>query len=229
MRWRTLFERAARLVHEAEAVAEAVRVRDEEPSGTVRVNSTVAYGQVILVPKIATFLRKHPKVRVELSLSDERRRIVDEGFDLTVRMGELEDRNLIMRRLEHEELRLVAAPGLVAEPARARSYHELRDYPGVLHSSFGWTLTAAEVSAAQEIRLDWRLSVDSMLALTQATVEGLGLRVVPAFLCDPLIAVGRLVEIRAEHALQRYAVTALMPRNLFPSAATRALLNELKA
>src|ERR1700761_4806346 len=96
---RRLHARIAPLVVEAERAVAEVRDAAKAPSGLVRLAASAAFGQIVLMPILTRFVREYSKVRLDLTLSDQRVRLVEEGFDLAIRMGVLDDSDLLSRQL----------------------------------------------------------------------------------------------------------------------------------
>jgi DNA-binding transcriptional LysR family regulator len=108
-----------------------------EPSGLLRVAGALAFGQLYLVPAIAAFLEIHPKVSVELDLSDRYVDFLEEGFDLAVRFGELPDSTLKPRRLVDLRRVVFAVPAYFAKHGRPRTPDDLVRHQCIIHTREG--------------------------------------------------------------------------------------------
>ena len=107
---RRFFDRVAPIVRDA-ALAQAELLAEKgAPTGLIRIAASVGYGRAVIAPKLFTFLAAHRAVRIDLRLSDARINLVADGFDLAIRMGDLDDSDLMARRLASVPMRLVAAP-----------------------------------------------------------------------------------------------------------------------
>lgn len=217
------FDRAASIVRDAQRAQAEAMAETAAPAGLLRVTATLAYGRSCLAPALWRFLARHPAVRLDLHLTDARVNLVQDGVDLAIRMGSLEDSTLISRRLARVPMRLAAAPGYLAahgipEEATALSRHRA-------------ILTRADLDRWRvddaEVRLSWTVSTGDMTVTRDAALAGLGIALLPGFLCDDDIAAGRLVAVLPDAAIPAVDVTALTPRSVAPTPALRALIDHL--
>src|SRR5512142_1351183 len=123
---RALEARAARMVEEAGAGAEAVAALAAEPLGTLRVNGPVTFGEMHLAPALPALLRRHPGLRVELALDDRLVDAVAGGWDVVVRIAPLADSGLAVRRLAVDRRVVAASPGYLARRGTPRTPEDLR-------------------------------------------------------------------------------------------------------
>ncbi|MBT6118686.1 MAG: LysR family transcriptional regulator, partial [Rhodospirillaceae bacterium] len=105
------YERCARIVAEAEAADLAITHLQSEPRGVLQVNAPMSFGIAHVAPAIPDFLERYPELRVDMTLNDRVVDLVDEGFDVAIRIGALADSSLIARRLAESRMVAVAAPG----------------------------------------------------------------------------------------------------------------------
>lgn len=217
------FERAQPIVHEALQAQSEAEAEHTEPSGLVRVSAPNSFGQAVLAPKMFEFLNQHPAVRIDLKLSDERQPIVAGGFDLAIRMGALDDSDLVARRLATVAMRLVASPGYLAKNGEPQTAAELAHHVAVL--------TRADLDqwhiGDQTVRMRWGFSTGSMMLTRDAVTCGLGIGLLPAFLAEEAIRSGTLTELLIDQPLVGGDVNALWPRNRTPSLAVSTLVNYL--
>jgi DNA-binding transcriptional LysR family regulator len=126
-------ERVLAEIEETEAAAAAERV---EVTGTLRVNVPVSFGVREIAPLMAEFSRLHPALTVEMGLSDRMVDLVDEGWDLAVRIGRIRDETMIARKLAPCRTLVAGAPLYLAEHGIPQTVAELQDYNGL-----GYTLS----------------------------------------------------------------------------------------
>jgi DNA-binding transcriptional LysR family regulator len=222
---RALHDRVAPLLAEAERAASDIRVASEEPSGLVRLSVAVGFGQLVLMPILARFLAEVPKVRIDLSLSDDPVRIVDAGFDLAVRMGTLDESDLVSRRLARIERRVVASPAYVAAHGAPKTIAELGRHRTLVSAPPLDTWRFDTDGGPVDVRVRWHMSAGSMMGLTEAARLGIGIAVLPSYVADPFIAGRELVAIDLGATPTTAEATALFPRSRTPSAAVRCLLD----
>ena len=124
---RDLHERALKLLHDADEIEQAARAARTEPAGTLRIAASLPIGLHIIAPALPEFRRLHPKVTIDLRLSDQMVDLVEGGFDLAVRIGDLPDSSLLSRRLLPYRLGCFASPQYLARrspPARPDQLEE---------------------------------------------------------------------------------------------------------
>lgn len=154
---RTYHEHCLRILAEVEASERAMRSYQDEPRGLLRV--TAPLRMRFLGDLFAELLRKYPELRVELVCTDRNLSLVEEGFDMAIRAGALEDSSLIARKLGQVEQRVVASPAYVQRYGEPEHPRALRRHQGLLFGSGGkpapWVLRCGgeEVIASPQARL----------------------------------------------------------------------------
>lgn len=218
----------AMLAHAADARA-AVSPAEAGVFGVLRIAASIPFGRKILTPVLAGFLRDHPRLRAELRLSDGIVDIAGQGIDVAFRIAALADSNLVARRLADNRRALYAAP-----PYLARAGHPvvLADLAGhaciVTDGTTHWTFQRNGRSVRQPIA--GRFAADSVEALHQAALEGLGIALLSDWNLRDDVAAGRLIEIPlADAALEDQGIWAVMPSRQFVPARVRLFLDTLDA
>jgi len=200
----TLYERVAASLTSLETSLANVPEREEVPSGTLRVTSTVDLGTTVLAEAVARFTARFPSVRVEVYLSNQTVNLVREGVDLALRISrqKMLDSSLIVRRVGTIDLQLYASPGYLARRGTPRLPADL-----VLHDWVAYRgVTHLQLTAAGELQLagpkktgrvvaEARVSCDDMLFAREALKAGAGFGALPSFLADIEVANGTLVRV----------------------------------
>ena len=217
------------IVAEAEAAQRELLSGTGRPSGLVRVAASVGFGQVVLLPLLLDFLDRHPEVRLDLHLDDERVALIRDGFDLAVRMGELDDAELVQRRLGTIRRRLVASPGYLARMGAPASPEELARHEAVLLDPRAnqWVFLVEGREHAVAVR--GRVAVRNLFGVREATLRGMGVALLPEFLVGADLAAGTLAELLPAHAPSPVPATAIHPLTRAPSVTVRHLLDHLAA
>lgn len=183
------------------------------PRGTLRVNSALAFGVRHIAPAIPHFLRRYPEIRIDLELADRFVDLVEEGFDLAIRIGALNDSSLVVRRLARARILLVAAPAYLEAQGVPRSPAGLADHACLLyrgrHGFSEWRLD--DGSAMRAFRVSGPMVSNNGEALAAAACGGLGIARLPAFMIENEIKDGRLVEILPECRPESEPVHAVFP------------------
>lgn len=176
-------ERAARVVAEARAADQLVAELHAEPCGVLRVTAPPTFA--FLGPIVAELLALHPRVRVDMVCTDRVVDVVAEGFDVAVRAGRLQDSSLVARRLGTVQRHLVAAPAYLRLRPAPMKPAGLAEHDVVLFGADregdAWTLRSGKETV--EVALKPRLVVNDYDVLREAVQAGLGIALLPDYLC----------------------------------------------
>lgn len=224
------YERCARIVADVAEAEQAVMTSQREPQGTLRVTAPVSLGQQTLGPMVGRWLSAHPKVTLELSLSDRRVDLIEEGFDLAIRVGVLADSSMVARRLAPAPMVVAASPAYLAARGVPLVPDDLRAHDCLRYEysrTAGWRLT----DGGREVVIPVRgpLMANNGALLRDAAVAGLGLTMAPAFLLAAEIAAGRLVPVLRAHAPSTSAVWAVYPESRHLSTKVRSFVDAMAA
>lgn len=224
----SLAERAARILAEAQGAEEQARDAAAAPTGLVRMAAPMSFGLAHVAPAIADFLKLHPGVEIDLTLSDAKVDIVAEGIDVALRIADLPDSTLRARRLAPVAIRIVAAPAYW--DARGRPTHpaDLGD-----HACFGytnlpnaiWHFRRGEEEVA--VRPTGPLATNNGEAMLPALCAGIGIARLPDFLVDADIAAGRLEPVLPDWSSGSVALHLLTPPGTLRPARVEALIDYL--
>lgn len=180
------YERCAAIAMQVEEANADVRRSQVEPMGLLRVSAPVPYGRRFLAPVVATYLERHPKARIEVVLAARAVDLIEEGFDLAIRIGHLEDSTVAARKLGEAHVYYVASPKLLASRGTPE-VKALGSFPCVgVSSSETWLVTGLKVRVAPV------LVVNDLDAACEAAIAGVGVAMLPALVCRDAIQRGRL-------------------------------------
>lgn len=227
---RTLLARATEILAAFDDLTHELQQTSAEPVGRVRVSAPVAFGRRYVAPLVAEFLRRHPQVEVELALNDRYVNLVEEGFDLAVRVGLPADTSARGRKLADGERRLVASPGYLKAHGRPKSPRDLRRHECLVHGDASSpTIWRFARGAGPEVAVPVRGRVAANHSEAVATMARAGLGV--ALLADWLVADdlrrGRLVQLLKTYRTPPAPAYAMMPPGRYLSPAVRALVEHL--
>lgn len=216
-------------VAEAEALAgqSAAQAR-----GTVRLTCSYNMAEQRVAPAIATFVRAHPAVRFELVVSDRIIDLVEEGYDLAIRVGPVGGERLVARRLGSMRLVLCAAPsylqrhGMPERPADLASHNSLTYAYSA--SPRVWRFTGPG-GTTEEIRVSGNLLANSGEALRAAALEGMGIIYEPDFLVEPALRTGGLVRLLSQYDGAAGDIWAVYPSRRHLSLKVRLFVDHMAA
>jgi len=193
-RCRAVLDRVA----EAEDAAAALR---GAPAGLLRIGAPISFGVATLAPALADFLGQHPRVDVELMLSDEPADPVGDGLDAAFRVGPLADTRLIARPLAPYRMAICAAPDYLARRGNPAYPRDLADHDclGLTHWGLRhvWRLNGPE--GGVEVQVQYRARIDSGPALREAALSGAGIIMQPLALVQADLADGRLLRVLPDY------------------------------
>jgi DNA-binding transcriptional LysR family regulator len=179
----------------------------------------MSFGFLHLAAAIPAFLARHPDVTVDMSLTDRFVDLVDEGFDVAVRIGMLRDSSLVARRLAPSRLVVCAAPSYLARHGTPLVPADLVDHECLHNTNIPgqWSFTAPG-GGVQLIDVAGRLSANNGDALQAAARAGAGLVYLPSFIVGEDLQAGRLVAVLADFTMVGATVNAVYPhaRHLSP-------------
>jgi DNA-binding transcriptional LysR family regulator len=223
-------DRARSILAEMEEAEDAARGADSL-RGTLRLALPVIYGTRAIIPLLPKFLKAHPFLRVEMSVSDERQNLVAEGADIAIRLGALADSGFGARKLATLERLLVAAPeylkarGTPKRPADLAGHDCIFGPGGFGRASWSFKRRNTVIS----VDVQGRIVTSSGPGVFASVLAGLGVAMASTVMCREELKSGKLVRLLPDYALDPVEVHALFPGGPRPSAKVRALSEYLAA
>lgn len=227
----------ARCARVLSAVADAENELAElhgAPRGTLRISAPVGFTATHVVPLLPELLGRHPDLRIDLVVNDRLVNLLEEGFDVALRIGErLADSSLVARRLGAVAVPTCASPAYLARrgvPRRPRDLlaHECLRF-GLLTARAEWRFRRARGSARADLGLEvvGKVTVNDVASLLEAAVAGVGIAKLPSFVAGAAMASGALVEVLAEYREPDLGVWAVYPAGRAPQPKVRAFVDFL--
>ncbi|HEM47434.1 MAG TPA: LysR family transcriptional regulator [Alphaproteobacteria bacterium] len=227
---RSFYERCVAILADVDEAESAVRQEHGALRGRLRVAMPLSFGLLHLGPAIAEFLKRHPDVEFDLDLNDRQVDVVQEGFDVAVRIAHLADSNLIARRLTTIALLPCASPDYLARHGRPETPEAL-----AAHRCFAYTNTPdpglwrcrGPDGEPRDVRIRARLQVNNGDLARQLAVAGEGVILSPTFLVYRDIARGDLVPLLGDYHWPRFNAYAVYPGTRHLSRRVRAFVDFL--
>jgi len=221
-------ERARRVLAEFEEAEAAARGVDSL-RGTLRLALPILYGTRWVIPRLPDFLARHPQLRLEMTVSDERQDLVAAGVDVAIRLGPLEDSAFGARPLATLERFLVAAPAYLEARGTPKTPADLASHDCIFGpGGFGrerWSFTRDGAVTTVDVR--GRIHTDSGPGVFASALAGLGIAMASEVMCGRELAVGALMPLLRDYALEPILVHAVFPGGPSPSAKVRAFVDFL--
>jgi DNA-binding transcriptional LysR family regulator len=224
---RNYLESSARILAEIEAADAAVAADRVEPRGLLRLNAPVSFGARQIAPLLAEFAQRHPRVTVELGLNDRLIDLVEEGWDLAIRIGNLSNSSLIARRIAPCRIVVCAAPSYLRARGTPRTVASLAD-----HNCLGYTLSQRTpidrwvFGADVGVQISGNLRANNGDALRAAAIAGQGIIHQPTFIVADDIREGRLVALALDQpTVELGGIYAVFLPDRHPPARVRAFID----
>ncbi|WP_417462642.1 LysR family transcriptional regulator [Kordiimonas sp.] len=224
------YERSLRILDDLEDAAQAVKCTDDNLVGTLRITAPRSFADLFLGAPLMEFIAKHPDLKFEMNLTDERVDIIGGGYDLGLRITrELDDTSLIARKLATMRSHLVASPGYIAEYGEPKKPEDLRDHACVFYSNVEaakhWRFGSG--ASGEGVRIKGRITSNSGQMQLEAALAGLAIANLPRFYVHEGLESGRLVEMLADFPRSATMLYALYPERRLLPMKVRALIDHL--
>jgi DNA-binding transcriptional LysR family regulator len=209
---REYYERCQRILDDVQEMETEVAGLQNRPSGTLRVNTPVAFGNIHMLPLILAFRRKYPGVAIDLSLDDRYVDLVQEGIDVAIRFGELGDSQLVARHVGSSASVCVASPGYLSAHGTPKIPADLREHQCITYTylfSNEWAFDGPDGPESIKVQGDFR--ANSGMTIRSAALEGAGIASIPLFLIREDIESGRLVQLLSQFASAPFRISAVYP------------------
>lgn len=223
------YEACSRLLAEIDEADAAVSAGRVEPKGALRVAMPASFGNRHIAPLIPRFAARYPKVQLALSLSDRNVNVVDEGFDLAIRIADLEDSSLAARKLAPNRRVVCASPDYLRRHGTPRTPTDLAQHNCLTSTDFAmsWDYKGPD-GAPGSVRVSGRYACDNWEVLREWALAGLGVALKSTWDVRQHLEEGTLVPLFPGYAFGTdVAIYAVYPHRRFLPAKTRAFIEFL--
>ncbi|MBY5386876.1 LysR family transcriptional regulator [Rhizobium leguminosarum] len=212
---RMFYERGLQILASVDEAEASVAGQNSAPRGVLRLTVPDAFGRLVVLPLLEKYLRAWPDIQVEVSFTDRLADIVEEGFDLAIRIGATAtDTRLVSRVIATYKARLCASPSYLAERGEPRDVDDLAIHDCLIFAGRnqrqGWRFRG-EGGSWIKAQGRTRLRLDSAEAIRDAALAGLGIALLPDFLVTDDLAAGRLRQILADLETADAKIVTLYP------------------
>lgn len=227
---RAYYDRLKPLVDELDTLDLDIRNISQSPRGRLRLTAPLTFGTLELAPALNAFAGLYPDIELDVTFSDRVVNVVDEGFDLAVRVGRPGDSSLIIRRLCAVRIVVVGARSYLEQRDAPKSPSDLAEHACIIDTNFReptrWPFKG-ETGEVEMASVDGRIRYSNAEACVQAAELGLGLACVPAFVAGEALRSGRLIRLLASFEPDPYDVHVLYPHSRHLAAKVRLLVDFL--
>ncbi|MBF9051174.1 LysR family transcriptional regulator [Roseobacter sp. HKCCD9010] len=224
------YDRARRVLNDAGEADALVTSMQSAPSGLLRVSVATDFGVNHLSPVLGEFLHSYPDITVNMILNNRYVELISEGFDMAIRVGDLEDSSLRARKLTETHKRMIAAPSYFEEHGRPEKIDDLNDHKLLHYSNQAsgnvWRITAPS-GERRQVRTAGSLTVNDGQSLLNAAIGGLGIAYLPSFLYADAMREGLLVDAIPELPVDLLGIYAVYPPGRYTQPKVRAFIDFL--
>ncbi|MBW6493318.1 MAG: LysR family transcriptional regulator [Burkholderiaceae bacterium] len=227
---RAYYDRLKPLVDELDTLDLDIRNISQSPRGRLRLTAPLTFGTLELAPALNAFAGLYPDIELDVTFSDRVVNVVDEGFDLAVRVGRPGDSSLIIRRLCAVRIVVVAAPPYVDAHGSPPTPADLAKHACIIDTNFRepnrWPFKG-ENGEVEMASVEGRIRYSNAEACVQAAKLGLGLACVPAFVAGDALRSGKLIRLLPSFETDPYDVHVLYPHSRHLAVKVRLLVDFL--
>lgn len=225
------YERCVRALAELDAGEACIGSGRSEPIGRLRISVPVLFGRQFVAPLMLDLARRHPRLEVDISFSDRVVDLIDEGFDLGLRVGPLPDTSsLAARHLGHQRMLVCASPAYLAQHGRPQQVEEFTRHPGILYTrgrSVKEWIFGAPGEKPRTIMPRQRILLDDLQVIADAAAGGMGLAWLPCWLVAPYVKRGELEVVYDCGEMQATEMHLVWPHTPYMPAKLRVAIDKL--
>jgi DNA-binding transcriptional LysR family regulator len=221
------YEHARRAIDEADQAEQVVRESSDGLSGRLRIGAAVTFARLHVLPALKTFLDQHPKLSVDIVLDDRSIDLLEEGVDVALRMGTLDDSVMTARRILRGRRLVVGTPRYFAEAGIPKTPVELSRHQAIVYSMRGggesWSFSSKDGSEIA-VAVSGRVSVSAAEGVRTAVLGHMGLAVASEWMFSPELADGTVQAVLTQWTLPPIDVWAIFPSGRMATTKARAFV-----
>jgi len=222
-------EKCRVILNLVEAAETGIAEQRQTARGPIRISLPLSYGLKRVLPVLLVFARDYPEVSLDMDYTDRRVNLIEEGFDLAIRITAQPGPTEVARKLGRITMQTLASPDYLARFGKPLHPAELSQHECLAYNSPGtsssWTYRVD--NQWKSFSVPSRISAGNGEALTEAAAQGLGITVQPDFVAEPYLAVGRVVPLLEAFDLPELGLYAILPGNRQVPHRVRVLIDFL--
>jgi len=208
-----------------EAAERAITNLQSKPQGKIKLSAPVTYGEQQILPLVNDFIKQYSDVEVTAYLSNQQIDLVEEGYDLAIRLGKLSDSSMMAKKLGKRTSYVCASPTYLSQHGIPHSLSELSKHSCLLGTLDYWRFLEADKE--KSIRVTGKLRYNSGQGLVDAALKGLGIVQLPDYYVDLHLQSGELITILDNYQIPDEGIWAVYPHNRHLSPKIRLLVDYL--
>ena len=222
---RIFYQHCRSVLDGLDAAERAITNLQTKPQGKIKLTAPVAFGEKQILPLVNNFIKQYNDVEVSAYLSNRQVDIVEDGYDLAIRLGKLSDSTMMAKKLGKRMSYVCASPDYLSKHGIPHSISELNKHSCLLGTNDYWHFR--ESGQEKSIRLTGRLRYNNGYSLTDAALKGLGIVQLPDYYIEKQIQSGELVSLLDNYRAPDEGIWAVYPHNRHLSPKIRLLVDYL--
>ncbi|MEN8280904.1 LysR family transcriptional regulator [Acinetobacter gerneri] len=211
---------------------ESLIVQDQKLTGTLKLTASATFGMQVLTAVIADFSLLNPELKIHLDLNDQNQDLIENGIDLAIRIGKLQDSSLVAKRLTQNNRLLCASPAYLEQFGIPKSIQELQKHRCILQQhaqglTDTWNFAQADGSTLS-VAIEGYFISNSGEAIRQASLKGLGISNHSIWHVEQDLKTGKLIQVLEDFPIQSTAIYAVIADRNYVPAKVRILLEYLE-
>ncbi len=220
------FEKAKRAIDEANAADDAARGAGAGLSGNLRISASVTFARMHIIPHLGAFLAQYPELKVDVVLDDRSLNLVEEGIDVALRMGNLEDSSLTARKISESPCVILGTPAYFERCGEPSTPADLLHHEAIIYTrgeGSQWAFSQGE--SVYPVVAHGRVRVTAAEGVRAAVLSHLGLTLSSTWMFAPELASGEVKAVLCDWQLPARDLWAVFPTGRMASAKARAFVD----
>lgn len=224
------YQRCQPILLELEEAESSISELSSALHGKLSISVPRDFGLLFLTPNLSTFIKAHPHLHMDIAFNDRMVDLVAEGYDLALRIGNLQDSSLVAKKIATASRHIVASPHYLSQNRIPQTPAELVQHDCLLYKATGnqiyWEFE--HNNQLQRIKMSSKLVCNNGLTLVEFAKAGLGILNIPDFFIKEALKTGELVEILADYHQQPLDIHIVYPHRRHLAAKTKAFMEFLQ-
>jgi DNA-binding transcriptional LysR family regulator len=221
------YDHAKRAIEEADEAEQAVRASSESLGGRLRVCAAVTFARLHILPALKTFMDRHPALEIDIVLDDRNIDLLEEGMDVALRLGTLDDSSMTARRIVRSSRLVVGTPAYFAQAGLPRTPAELSRHQAIVYSQRGGgeTWSFSKGGSQVSVAVSGRVRVSAAEGIRTAVLGDMGLAVASQWMFAPELAQGKVRAVLTDWQLPPLDLWAVFPAGRLATSRARAFVS----
>ena len=224
------YDQVVPLLEEYSVIVDNVTGAQSAPRGLLKISVPQTFGEMSLSPLIPKFLKAYPDLSIDVQLSDRMIDMLEEGIDVVIRIGSVEDSSLIARHIKTLPLSLCASPAYIKQQGKPQSAQQIAEHTCIIDSNFRigkqWPIVSPD-GQTELIEVSSNIAVNSPRAVKEIAMVGGGIGMIPRFIIETELKQGILQEILPGYKTLEFGLFAIYPHRRYLSKKVRCFIDFL--